>query len=140
MILPNSKIIHCSRNPKDNCISIYKNYFTSKELNFAYRLDEVCNFYLLYHDLMNHWSKVLPEFVYHIKYEKLILNPKNEVRSLLKYCDLNWNDKCLNFHKNKRVIKTASDTQARKRIYKNSINSWKNYEKLVNKFFNKLPS
>ena len=89
---------------------------------------------------MKHWKKTLPKFVIDIKYEEIIKNPKQQIRNLLKSSDLNWNDNCLKFYNNKRVIKTASDIQARKKIYKGSVDSWKNYEKYVGKFFKRLPN
>jgi len=135
LILPNSKIVHCVRNPKDNCISIFKNYFNNPQLNFAYNLEEISEFYNLYNDLMKYWKKTLPKFIINIKYEKIIQNPEQQIRNLLKSCNLSWNSNCLKFYDNKRAIKTASDTQARKKIYKSSIDSWKNYEKYLGKFF-----
>ena len=138
LILPNSKIIHCSRNPKDTCLSIYKNYFVNTKLNFAYNLDELTEFYQLYINLMNYWKKILPHFIYEIKYEELIKNPNSEIKSLLKYCNLTWNNKCLKFYNNKRPIKTASYTQARKKIYSSSVNSWERYYKYLNPFFSKI--
>jgi len=138
VILPNSKIVHCVRNPRDNCLSIFKNYFVNPRLNFAYDIDEIIFFYNLYIDLMNHWKNLFPNFIYNINYEKLVSEPENEVANLLKFCDLKWDKNCLNFYKNKRIIKTASDTQARKKIYKSSINSWKNYEMNFSKSFDKL--
>ena len=140
LILPNSKIVHCIRNPKDNCLSIFKNFFPNKNLNFAYNFEEISVFYNLYDDLMKYWENVLPKFVIDIKYEDLIKNPKQQISGLLKKCNLSWNDKCLKFYNNKRPIKTASDVQARKKIYKSSIDLWKNYEKYLNDFFVKLPN
>ena len=67
-------------------------------------------------------------------YEKLTSNPETQIRDLLSFCKLDWQDDCLNFHNNKRPIKTASDTQARNKIYKTSINSCKNYEKHLEKY------
>ena len=137
-ILPNSKIIHCVRNSKDNCLSIFKNYFVNPNLNFAYDIDEIIYFYNLYFDLMKYWKKLFPNFIYDIKYENLVSDPNHEVMSLLKFTDLSWDNNCLNFYKNKRIIKTASDTQARKKIYKSSINLWKNYNNHFKEFFKKL--
>ena len=74
-----------------------------------------------------------------VKYEDLIQNPKQQIHIFLKYCDLNWDDNCLKFYNNKRPIKTASDTQARKKIYKSSIDSWKSYNKYLKDFFKGLP-
>ena len=138
LALPKAKIIHCVRNSKDTCLSIYKNYFVNKKLNYAYDLTELSEFYNLYLDLMNYWKISFPNYIYDIKYENIINNPKHEISNLLKTCNLNWNPNCLNFHKNKRVIKTASDTQVRKKIYKSSLNSWKNFEKYSYKFFDNL--
>ena len=138
LILPHSKIVHCHRNPKDNIFSIFKNNFTSDKVTFAYELSETVGYYNLYKDLIKHWNLKLPGFVYNVKYENLVKNTKIEIKKLLKFCDLDWSDKCLKFYNNKRPIKTASDTQARSKIYKSSINSWKNYEEYLNKYFFKL--
>ena len=138
MILPNCKIVHCTRNSKDTCLSIYKNFFVNEELNYAYNLDEIVSYYNKYLDLMKHWHKILPNFIFDIKYENLVNNPTGEIKNLIKTLGLKWNSKCLKFYQNKRSIKTASDTQARKKLYKSSVKSWKNYEKYVNKSFSKL--
>ena len=140
IILPHSKIIHCTRNSRDNCLSIFKNYFVNPKLNFAYNLQEICKFYNLYTDLMSYWKKTLPKFVFDIKYEKIIDNPEHEIRNLLKVCNLNWDDNCLKFYNNKRPIKTVSNVQVRKKIYRSSIDSWKNYEEYLGSYFKKLPN
>ena len=87
---------------------------------------------------MTYWKKIFPDFIYDIKYENIVSDPKKEIGKLLHNCNLNWHDSCLNFHKNSRVIKTASDTQVRKKIYKSSLNQWKNYELYCYKLFNNL--
>lgn len=138
LILPEAKIIHCKRNPKDNIFSIYKNNFTSNKVSYAYNLSETVDYYNQYVDIMEYWSSLLPNFIYNIKYENLISDTKNETKKLLDFCGLNWSDKCLDFYKNKRPIKTASDTQVRNKIYKTSIESWRKYEKYLNKYFEKL--
>ena len=138
LILPNSKIVHCYRNRKDNCLSIYKNHFPSGKINYSYELTKIVDYYNLYSGLMNYWNNLLPNFIFNIKYENLISNPEDEIRNLLNFCDLDWNKDCLNFHNNKRIIKTASDVQARNKIYNSSVNSWKNYEKHLKKYFLKL--
>ena len=140
LILPNSRIVHCYRNSRDNCTSIFKNHFTSGKVKFAYDLDEITEYFNFYKDLMNYWNDLLPGFVFDIKYEKLISDTEVEIRKLLKFCDLKWFDDCLNFYNNKRQIKTASDIQVRSKIYKSSIGSWKNYEKHTKKSFLKLSS
>ena len=138
LILPKSKIIHCYRNSKDNCLSIFKNQFSSGKIKFAYEMGEIVDYYNLYNDLMKYWNNLLPNFIFNIKYENLISDTKDEIKNLLRYCDLNWSNDCLNFYNNKRQIKTASDVQARSKIYTSSIDSWKNYEKYLSKYFIKL--
>ena len=138
LILPKSKIIHCLRSPEDNIFSIFKNHFPSGKINFAYNLDEATEYYNLYVDLMKYWNLILPNFIFNIKYENLINNTEIEIKNLIRFCNLNWSDKCLKFYDNKRPIKTASSTQARSKIYKSSINSWKNYEKYLNEYLVKL--
>ena len=101
-------------------------------------MSEIVDYYNLYNDLMKYWNNLLPNFIFNIKYENLISNTKAEIKNLLSYCDLDWNKDCLNFYNNKRPIKTASDVQARSRIYTSSIDSWKNYEKYLSKYFIKL--
>ena len=139
LILPNSKIIHCYRNSKDNCLSLFKNYFSANKIKYAYDLNEIVSYYNLYKDLMDYWLNLFPNFIFNLNYEKIVTSTESEIKKLLNFCSLDWNNNCLNFHKNKRVIKTASDIQARSKIYKSSISSWKNYEKHLSKYFNKLP-
>jgi len=138
LILPNSKIIHCYRNPKDNIFSIFKNYFPGNKITFASDLNETVEYYNLYFDLMNFWKNLLPGFIFDLKYENLINNTEHEIKNLLEFCNLKWEDSCLKFYETKRPIKTASDTQVRNKIYNSSINLWRKYEKLLNKYYEKL--
>ena len=135
LILPNAKIIHCQRNSKDNIFSIFKNHFHGKKINFAYDLKDLVEYYNLYNDLMLHWKTTIKDFIYDIKYENLINDTEFQIKGLFKFCDLDWTEKCLKFYNNKRPIKTASDTQARRQIYKTSVNLWKKYEKNLEEYF-----
>ena len=138
LILPKAKIIHCYRNSKDNIFSIFKNYFPGDRVNFSYDLKDSVEFYNLYFDLMNYWNFHLKDFIFNIKYENLIYETNKEISSLLNFCNLKWEDNCINFYKNKRPIKTASDTQVRNKIYNTSINSWKKYEIYFNDYLTNL--
>ena len=138
LILPNSKIIHTYRNPKDNCFSIFKNHFPDAKIKYAYDMNEIVMYYNLYFDLMKYWNNLLPDFIYNLKYENLVSNFDSETKNLLNFCNLEWSDDCLNFHTNKRIIKTASDVQARNKLYSSSINSWRNYKNHLDKYFTKL--
>jgi len=137
LALPNSIVIHCTRDAKDNCLSIFKSFFTSNQINYAYNLKDIISYYKLYNDLMQHWHNTLPDFLINIKYEEIINKPKDKINELIKSCNLSWSNKCIKFYDNNRPIKTASDTQARNKIYKTSVNSWKKYKNQVDKIFYK---
>ena len=97
-------------------------------MNFAYDIDEICAYHNLYSDIMKYWQTLLPNFIYDVNYEELVKKPKDQIKKLLKECNLDWNDNCLKFYENKRAVQTRSDTQVRKKIYKTSINLWRNYK------------
>ena len=80
------------------------------------------------------WKKKFPNFISDIEYSNLVQNSKTEIEKLLNFCELNWDENCLNHHKNERAIKTASSTQARKPIYKSAIKSSKPYENYLKNF------
>ena len=125
--LPNSKFINIVRNPIDNCWSIYKNYFPTK-IDFGNDLNDLSKYYTSYRDLMLFWKRLFPNEIYDLKYENLVKNTENEIKKLLKFCSLDWDENCLNHHKNKRVIKTISFNQARRPIYNTSLKSYAGYE------------
>ena len=129
IFFPHAKVIHCFREPKDNCLSLYKNNFVSSSLNWAYSQKEIANYYNQYLDLMSFWKEKIPNFIYDVKYENIVNNGEHEIKKLINFCSLDWDSSCLNHDKNKTGwIKTASLVQARKSIYSTSLNSYKNFE------------
>ena len=137
ILFPNAKIIHSVRNPKDNCLSLYKNVFDDN-LGWTYSKTNLFNYYKNYYELMNFWKKKLPNFIYDCKYEDLIDSSQTEIRKLLNFCDLDWHDNCLKFYNTKRAIKTVSVAQARQPLYKSSISSSKNFEPFLSDLFTDL--
>jgi hypothetical protein len=123
---PEAKIIHMKRDPMATCWSIYKYFFNGNA--YSYDQEDLARYYLLYKDLMTFWSKKFPNKVYDICYEDLTTNQEKETRKLLKYCDLEWDENCLNFHTNHRAVKTTSALQVRQKIYQGSSEAWKKYE------------
>lgn len=126
-VFPKAKIIHCQRDPMDNCLAQYKKFF-GEGLHYAYQLDELAEYHRLYQSLMDHWHAVLPGRVYDISYERLVEDTDSETRKLLDHCQLPFDPACLDFHKTKREIKTSSRNQARQPIYKSAVSHWKNYQ------------
>ncbi|WP_435096751.1 tetratricopeptide repeat-containing sulfotransferase family protein [Candidatus Pelagibacter bacterium nBUS_27] len=133
---PNSKIIHCSRNPKDNCLSIFKNQFSSNTMSWSYDQTLVAKYYNLYLEMMNFWKLKYNDFIFDANYEKIVTSPESEVKKMLLFCDLNWESECLNFYQNKKTpVQTASVSQASKPIYKSSINTSSGFSKYLSEMF-----
>tara|TARA_B100000614_G_scaffold257576_1_gene278098 strand:- start:892 stop:1758 length:867 start_codon:yes stop_codon:yes gene_type:complete len=128
LILPNAKIIDARRNPMDCCFSCYKQLFGSGQ-GFTYSLNRIGNYYREYISLMNHWDKVLPGKIHRVLYENMIDDTENEIRKLIDFCNLEFEENCIEFYKNKRAVRTPSSEQVRQPIYKKGIDQWKNYEK-----------
>lgn len=124
LAFPNIKIINMVRDPRDNCYSIYKNYFDTQAHQYAYNQEHLANFANQYKSLMAHWHALFPGQIYDCKYEALTANQESETRKLLAYCDLEWEPQVLDFHKNKRAVRTASVNQVRQKIYQTSVRSW----------------
>jgi hypothetical protein len=125
--LPNAKIIHCVRDARDTCLSIYKQNFTTGNYRFAYELRTVAQFHKEYESLMRHWHEVMPNEIYDVSYEALTHDPENEIRNLLAACDLEWEQACLDFDKSDGIVKTASAYQARQPMYTSSVRLWEKY-------------
>lgn len=139
ILFPTAKIINCVRNPKENCLSIYKNLF-EHEGPWCYDKLELITFYNLYLDLMKFWETKFPNTIYNMQYEDLVKNPNIKIKELINNIGVNWDDKCLKFYENKNVIKTLSVNQARKNIYTTSLSLYDNYKPYLLEFsrhFNK---
>ena len=124
---PEAKIVHLKRDTTATCWSIYKHYFSDSGNGWAYNLDDLAQFYNLYEDLMEFWHELYPNKIYDISYEDLTTNQEEETRKLLEYCDLEWDEDCLNFHTNERAVQTASSLQVREKMYQGSSEVWKQY-------------
>ena len=117
---PESKIVHLKRDARATCWSIYKHYFSDEGNRWAYDYQDLARFYKSYVGLMDYWHNLFPGKIYDISYEDLTSNQEKETRNLLKYCDLDWDENCLNFYTNTRAVKTASAVQVRNKMYQGS--------------------
>lgn len=126
LVFPKAKFIHIFKHPLDSCLSCYKQLFSSGQ-EFSYDLDEIADYYQNYQDIMQHWSSVLESKILHVNYETLVESPSEQVDKMLTFLSLPWQEECLNFHKNKRIVKTASSGQVRQGLYTSSVSRWKNY-------------
>ena len=124
--LPEARIIHVQRDPVATCWSMYKRIFNAN--GFTNDLGDLVEYYLLYKDLMAFWDNAFPGRIFNLDYEQLTDDQESETRKLLEYCGLPWEDACLDFHRTKRAVRTASSGQVRRKIYTGSSAAWRNYE------------
>lgn len=125
--MPAAKIVNLQRDPVASCWSMFKMLFSGNA--YTNDLSDLAEYYHLYDDLMNFWRQKFPDRIYDMNYEKLTENQESETRKLLEYCGLPWDEQCLEFHKTKRRIHTASDHQVRRKMYTGSSTVWRKYEK-----------
>lgn len=127
LALPNAKIIHAMRDPMDSCFSCFSRLFNDT-MEFAYDQGTLGRYYRRYITLMRHWHSVLPEgTILDLPYEDMVADTEAQARRVLKFVGLPWDDQCLEFYKNDRLVKTASVAQVRKPIYKTSVARWKHF-------------
>ena len=129
-LFPSAKIINCTRNPVDNCWSIYKNFFPIKT-EFVNDFKDIAKFYRLYLNTMKFWQKEFPKNIFNLNYETLIENPKDQIEKILNFCDLEWDENVMSHHKSSRIIRTLSFDQANKPISKKVSNTIKNYKSMI---------
>lgn len=127
LILPNAKIIDARREPMACCFSGFKQLFASGQ-QFSYGLEEIGTYYRDYVKVMDHWDEILPGKILRVQYENVVANLDREVHRILDYCELPFEENCINFHQTKRNVRTPSSEQVRQPIYKSGLEQWKNYE------------
>ena len=137
-MFPNCKIIHCQRNPKSTCLSIFKNYFPDSGIWYAYDTNDLIEYYRLYEEMMEFWNKLFPGKFFNLKYENVISDQLNSTRALLKFCNFEWEDNCTKFYDNLSAVKTLSTSQVRSSIYTGSLNKFENYKSLIPNFLEKI--
>ncbi|MET0231167.1 MAG: sulfotransferase [Rhodanobacteraceae bacterium] len=127
LVLPNAKIIDARRHPLACCVSGYRQHFARGQ-NFSYSLEDLGRYYRDYVGLMAHFDDVLPGRVHRVIYEMLVEDTEAEVRRLLDYCGLPFEDSCLRFFDNERPVRTASSEQVRQPIYRDGVDQWRRFE------------
>jgi tetratricopeptide (TPR) repeat protein len=127
LILPNARIIDARRHPLGCCFSNFKQHYARGQ-NFSYSLDDIGRYYRDYVELMAHFDAVLPGRVHRVIYERMIEHTEEEVRRLLDYCGLPFDERCLRFYENERAVRTASSEQVRRPIYREGVDHWKHFE------------
>jgi tetratricopeptide (TPR) repeat protein len=127
LILPNAKVIDARRDPMACCFGAYKQLFAEGQA-FSYGLQELGRYYSNYVELMSHWDKVLPGKILRVQYEDVVTDLETQVRRILTFCGLPFEQSCLDFHETRRPVRTPSSEQVRQAIYESGLDQWRNYE------------
>ena len=127
LILPAAKIIDARRHPMAACFSGFTQLF-AKGQPFTYGLSNIGRYYRDYVAMMDHWDEVLPGKVLRVQYEEVVADTETQVRRLLDYCGLPFEQACLEFHQTRRAVRTASSEQVRQPIYTSGLAHWRHYE------------
>ncbi len=129
ILFPGARIVHCRRDARDTCFSIYKNLFGTHPYTFD--LEELGRYYNEYRALMAHWDEILPGAIHSVDYETMIADQEATTRGLLEACGLDWDPNCLEFFRHDRSIPTISATQVQQPIYGSSVAAWENYADML---------
>jgi hypothetical protein len=127
LMLPNAKIVDARRHPLGCCFSCFKQHFARGQ-SFTYDLGELGRYYRNYVELLAHFDAVLPGRVHRVFYENMVEDTEGEVRRLLEYCGLPFEEGVLQFHENQRAVRTASSEQVRRPIFREGMDQWRHYE------------
>ena len=126
-LFPEARIVHCRRDPLDNCLSVFFHCFTAFQGSFD--LAELGQFYGDYQRLMSHWNELFPGEILTVQYEELVANQEGLSRQMIDHLGLDWDASCLDFHQNERNVMTPSNIQVRRPMYSDSVGRWRRYER-----------
>ncbi len=127
LILPNARVINARRHPYDSCLGTYKQLWGTGQ-HFSYDMFDLADYYQNYHDLMTHYHQVLPGRILDVHYEETVLDLENQVRRILDFCGLPFEESCVRFYETERAVRTASSEQVRQPIYTGALGKWRKYE------------
>jgi tetratricopeptide (TPR) repeat protein len=138
LMFPNAKIIDVRRDPVACCFSNFKQLFASGQ-QFTYSLEDIGRYYRTYVELMGHWDRVLPGYVFRVQYEELVDNFEPLVRRLLQFCGLEFESACMEFHRTARQVHTASAQQVREPLNRRGLDQWRHFEPWLDPLLHLLP-
>jgi tetratricopeptide (TPR) repeat protein len=127
-LFPKARLIHAHRDPLDNCLSCYLQFFDYGKQTFSLRQEDVAHYYLQYQEIMDHWKEVLPVEILDVSYEETVEDLEGAARRIIDFIGLPWDDRCLEFHKTNREVRTASFWQVRQPIYSSSVGRAQRYD------------
>jgi len=126
-VFPNARFVHTVRDPRDMCLSIWFQQFDGR-FGYAADLRNIAHYYRRYRQIMQHWKSLFPDAIFDVDYDELVRTPRSVTERLLRFLGLEWDERCLEFYKNRARVRTASVTQVREPLYGRSSGRWRNYE------------
>lgn len=136
-LFPKTRIIYTSRNPLDNCLSVFF-LRLGNAMNYATDLGDTAHYLKQCNRLMDHWKQMFGQNIFEVNYDDLVRDPRPVIENMLEFCGLDWSDNCLEFHRLDNIVKTASVWQVRQPLYQKSSGRWRNYEKQLASLKNRL--
>lgn len=136
-ILPNAHIIDTRRHPVGCCLSMWKQHFARGQ-GFSYDLGDLARYYRDYENLMTHFAAVMPNMVHRVVYERMVADSEHEIRTLLDYLKLPFEEACVSFWRNDRAVRTASSEQVRQPIFTDAVDHWRNFEPWLGSLLSEL--
>ncbi len=133
ILFPNATFIHCRRDPRDVAVSCW--FIGFRTVRWTNDVRHIAARFEQYERLMNHWRAALPRVIHEVDYEETVADLEGVARRLVAACGLDWEPACLEFHRTKRPVRTASFVQVRRPVYRSSIGRWKNYESELAELF-----
>lgn len=129
LTFPNARLINCLRHPLDMAFSAWSQYFAASAVVYTYSFDRLARHMRLYAELMGHWHRTVPGRVLDVRYDELVTAPEATARRCVEHLGLDWDPACLEFHKTRREVRTASITQVRRSLYREALGRWRNYHR-----------
>jgi hypothetical protein len=135
-LFPRAKLIHCRRDPRDVAVSCWMTHF--REIRWASDQQHIASRFHEHQRMMEHWREVLPVPLLEVDYEETVADLEGVARRLVAWCGLAWEPACLEFHRAKRPVRTASAVEVRQAIFRTSVGRWKHYQQALAWLFARL--
>lgn len=130
-LFPSARIVHTRRDPLDNGLSIFMQHLDPRTAPYSFNLADIGHFFGQYQRLMSHWREMYPEAIFDLDYDRLVQDPEPQLRRLLGFLELPWDDRCLQFHEQKNTVKTASYWQVREPLSTAASGRWRRYNQFL---------
>ena len=128
LALPNARFIHAVRDPVATCVSCFSRLFVDGQ-HYTYDLPELGRYYRHYQALMEDWRRILPPgHILDVRYEDVVADLEGQARRMFAHCGVEWDARCLAFHKTERPVYTASTAQVRQPLYQSAVGRWRAFE------------